>query len=97
VNESVNLNPEANMAVVGALIPEGGRVRIRRGILPLDASAIGRTGTVIEADEYRSQRYGVILDGEREARYFAPAELELVQEQALPPEREAAKLRRALP
>lgn len=85
------------MAVVGALIPEGTRVRIRRGGLPLDPTAIGRTGTVVEASEYQAHRYGVLLDGDQEARFFAPAELEVIDTPALPPEREEAKRRRALP
>lgn len=85
------------MAVVGALIPEGSRVRIRRGDLPLDPTAIGRMGTVVEASEYQAHRYSVILDGEQEPRVFAPSELERVEDFILPPDREAAKARRALP
>ncbi len=85
------------MAVVGSLIPEGTRVRVRKGALPLDSSAVGRTGTVVEASEYRAHRYGVLLDGDVEARFFAPEELEVIESPALPPEREAAKQRRALP
>ncbi|HEX7051514.1 MAG TPA: hypothetical protein VF188_15010 [Longimicrobiales bacterium] len=85
------------MAVIGALVPEGTRVRVRRGTLPLDPAAIGRTGTVVETSEYRAHCYGVILDGDQETRFFAPAELEVVEAPALPPEREEAKRRRALP
>lgn len=85
------------MAVVGALIPEGTRVRVRRGSLPLDPAAIGRAGTVVEASEYQAHRYGVLLDGDAEMRYFAPDELEVIEPPALPPEREEAKRRRALP
>lgn len=85
------------MAVIGALIPEGSRVRVRRGFLPLDPTAIGRTGTVVEANEYAAHRYGVLLDGEQETRYFAPAELEVIEQPAFPPEREAARQKRALP
>lgn len=85
------------MAVVGALLPEGTRVRVRRGPLPLDPAAIGRTGTVVEASEYRAHRYGVLLDGDREARFFTPEELEAVEAPALAPEREEARRRRALP
>ncbi len=85
------------MAVVGALIPEGTRVRVRRGALPLDPVAIGRTGMVMEASEYRAHRYGVLLDGDGETRFFAPEELEVVEAPALAPEREEAKRRRALP
>ena len=78
----------------------GGRpltVRVRRGALPLDPSVIGRTGTVADTSEYRAQSYGVILDDEVEIRYFAPDELEVIEERALPPDRLAAKQRRALP
>lgn len=85
------------MAVVGALIPEGARVRIRRGELPLDPTAIGRMGTVVESTEYQAHRYLVILDGEHEPRVFAPGELERLEEYMLPPDREAARNRRALP
>jgi len=85
------------MAVVGALIPEGSRVRIRRGELPLDPAAIGRMGTVVGASEYSAHRYTVILDGEQEPRVFAPSELERVDDYVLPPDREAARNKRALP
>lgn len=85
------------MAVNNALIPEGTRVRVRRGMLPLDPAAIGRTGTVADTSEYRAHCYGVILDDEMEMRYFAPAELEVIEERALPPDRAAARQRRALP
>jgi hypothetical protein len=85
------------MAVTGALIPEGTRVRIQRGMLPLDPAAVGRIGTVVDASEYRAHSYGVILDGDREVRYFAADEVEAVEVPALPPDREAARRRRALP
>lgn len=85
------------MAVIGALIPEGTRVRIRRGDLPLDPAAIGRMGTVIESNEYAAHRYVVLLDGEQEPRVFAPRELERVDEFEISPDRAAAKQRPALP
>jgi len=86
------------MAVTGALIPEGTRVRIQRGMLPLDPAAVGRMGTVVDASEYRAHSYGVLLDGDRETRYFAPDELQVVEAPALlPPDRDAARQRRALP
>jgi len=85
------------MAVVGALIPVGARVRIRRGQLPLDPTAIGQMGTVVESSEYYAHRYGIILDGEAETRFFAPDEVERVEEYTLPADRAAAKKRRALP
>lgn len=84
------------MAVTGALIPEGSRVRVRRGRFPLDPAVVGRAGTVVSASEYRAYAYGVTLDGEQAVRYFAPEELEVTSER-LPPDREAAKRRRALP
>ncbi|HEX7090706.1 MAG TPA: hypothetical protein VF192_11270 [Longimicrobiales bacterium] len=85
------------MAVTGALIPAGTRVRIQRGMLPLDPAAVGRIGTVVDASEYRAHSYGVILDGDREARYFAADEIQVVETPALPPDRDAARQRRALP
>jgi len=86
------------MAVTaGALIPEGTRVRIRRGRFPLDPAAVGRLGTVVESSEYRANCYGVALDGERDIRFFATDEVEVVEAPALPPDREAARQRRALP
>lgn len=85
------------MAVIGALIPQGSRVRIQRGGLPLDPGAIGREGTVVESSEYQAHRYGVILDGEEEIRIFAPNELERIEGYVLPPDRAAAKTRLALP
>jgi hypothetical protein len=39
----------------------------------------------------------VVLDGESAQRFFTPGELEVVAAVPLPPEREAAKLLRALP
>lgn len=85
------------MAITSAPISEGTRVRIRRGVFPIDPVAIGRTGTVVDASEYRAHSYGVVLDGDEEVRFFAPPELEVMEEVALAPEREEAKGRRALP
>ena len=85
------------MAVTGALLQEGARVRIRRGEFPLDSAVIGRTGTVVEANEYQAHRYGVLLDGDNETRFFTRGELEVVEEPGLAPERVAARERRALP
>jgi len=85
------------MAVIGALVPEGTRVRIRRGALPLDPNLVGRTGILVDASEYHAHCYGVLLDHEAEVRYFAADELEPLEERALPPEREAARRRPALP
>lgn len=85
------------MAIPIALIPLGARVRVKRGVLPNDDALTGRTGTVIQASEYQPNAYGVVLDGERETRMFSPTELEVVEADALPPERQEAKQRRALP
>ena len=85
------------MAIPWIPIPEGTRVRIKRSIFPQDPALIGRTGTVVAASEYQVQNIGVALDGGAEVRYFNPTELEVTQQPALPPEREAAKQRRALP
>ncbi|MGQ0562436.1 MAG: hypothetical protein ACT443_11240 [Gemmatimonadota bacterium] len=86
------------MAIPWVPVPEGTRVRIRQiAEFPQDPAVLGRNGTVVMASEYHTQSVGVVLDGEVEPRYFAPGELEIRQEPALPPEREAAKQRRALP
>lgn len=85
------------MAIPWARVAEGTRVRIKQAEFPQDPSLTGKTGTVIIASEYNSQSIGVTLDGTTEVKYFAPEELEVTQELALPPDREAAKQRRALP
>lgn len=46
----------------------GTRVELTRGPFPMDPSMVGRTGLVVETDEYRPARYGVQLDGETEVR-----------------------------
>lgn len=78
-------------------IPAGARVRVQRGTAPLDAALVGRSGTVLEASEYHVEKLAVVLDGEEDARTFAPEELEVLEEDLLPPERQEARLRRALP
>lgn len=83
--------------IAGSLIPQGTRVRVRRGTMPLSADLSGRVGTVVETSEYRPQSYGVALDGDPEVRRFAPDELEVSRELPQPPERESAKGRPALP
>ncbi|MGH7503846.1 MAG: hypothetical protein ACREL7_19125 [Longimicrobiales bacterium] len=80
-----------------ARLPEGTRVRIQQGNLPLGPGVLGRTGTVVFASDYTVERLGVQLDGESVLRMFVPEELEVIAERPLPPEREAAKLLRALP
>jgi hypothetical protein len=56
--------------------PQGTRVRVRRGRYPLDPRLIGKTGLIVETDDYRPQRYGVVLDEESEQREFDEDELE---------------------
>ena len=87
------------MAIPWVPIPEGTRVRVKQvANLPQDDAVLGKAGTVIAVSEYQTQSVGVTLDGAPDSvRYFVPEELEITAEAALPPEREAAKLRRALP
>jgi hypothetical protein len=85
------------MSIRMARLPEGTRVRVRGAHLPLEPGTRGRTGTVVEASDRESERLGVALDGEESVRLFMPAELEVVEHVPLPPEREAAKSRPALP
>jgi hypothetical protein len=86
------------MAIPWVRIPEGTRVRVKQtSAFPQDPALIGKTGTVVSASEYSTQQVGVSLDGSNAQQYFAPEELEVTTQEALPPEREAAKLRRALP
>ncbi|HEX6309111.1 MAG TPA: hypothetical protein VFZ69_13030 [Longimicrobiales bacterium] len=85
------------MSVPIAVLPEGTRVKVRRGSLPQEPAVIGRTGVVVVASEYRDSALGVVLDGESAMRWFTPGELEVVAGIPLPPERESAKARRALP
>ena len=85
------------MSVPITKIPLGARVRVRRGLAPADPALLGRTGTVVEASEYTQARYGVALDGESQIRVFGVGELEVVDFEPLPPERQEAKQRRALP
>lgn len=85
------------MSIPLAVLPEGTRVKVRRGSLPQDPAVSGRTGVVTVATEYRDNAAGVVLDGESVVRYFTPGELEVVTQLPLPPERVAAKGKRALP
>jgi wyosine [tRNA(Phe)-imidazoG37] synthetase (radical SAM superfamily) len=85
------------VAISIPLIPEGTRVKVKRGRVPQDPALTGRAGTVVIASEYRPQAIAIALDGEPMIRYFMPDELEVTRELPLPPEREAAKLRSALP
>lgn len=86
------------MAIPWIPIPEGTRIRVRQNAhFPQEPALLGRSGTVVFASEYQPHIVGIALDGSPDLRYFAPEELEITQEPALPPEREAAKQRRALP
>jgi hypothetical protein len=85
------------MAIPIPPLPEGTRVKVIRGSVPQDPAVLGRSGTVIAASEYYPQSVGVVLDGESAPRYFLRAELEKLEPEQLPPERQAAKKRPALP
>lgn len=80
-----------------AKLPEGTRVRIQRGSVPQDPALTGRSGVVVQSSEYTAHELGVVLDGEVNVRWFAVDELERTETPALPPDREHAKRRRALP
>lgn len=56
----------------------GTRIRIQAARFPMDPALLDRTGLIVEIDEYRPQRYGVVLDGETEVRDFTEAELDPV-------------------
>ena len=64
--------------------PQGTRVRIRRGRLPLDPAVEGKSGTVVHLLKGSGDRYGVQLDGEAGISVFTEDELE-----ALAPENPA--------
>ena len=86
------------MAIPWVPVAEGSRVKVRQTAqFPQDPAMLGRTGTVVAASEYQTQNVGVALDGTNEIRYFSGDELEVVEEPALPPDRESAKQRRSLP
>ena len=86
------------MSIPWPALPEGSRVRVRQSAaFPQDKGILGKTGTVVLVSEYQPQSVGVVLDGSTDVHVLAPQELEVISEPALPPEREAAKQRRALP
>ena len=85
------------MGVSIPLLPQGARVLVQRGAWPLESGTEGRTGSVVEASEYRAHRYGVVLDGETSPRWFRPEELVVQETPQLPPDSVEAKRRRALP
>jgi hypothetical protein len=58
------------------LYPQGARVQVKRGSFPMAGDLVGRTGVVVELDDYRPGRYGVILDAETQVRDFSEDELE---------------------
>ena len=64
------------MTLHAALFPQGTRVRVKAGRLPMAPEMPGRVGTVVGTDDYRPGYYGVLLDGEATARSFAQDELE---------------------
>lgn len=80
-----------------SLLQEGTRVKIRRADMPLESGIIGRTGMVVDSDPYRPHRYGVILDGEAQVRYFAPRELEHAEQPLVTSDQAPAKKRLARP
>ncbi len=55
--------------------PEGARIVIRQGRLPLDPKLVGRVGTIILHSRSAADRYSVQLDGESDFRLFAEDEL----------------------
>jgi hypothetical protein len=85
------------MAIPIAPLPEGTRVKVVQGPFPQDPALLGRLGIVVITSEYQNQSVGVVLDEESSARFFVRSELEVEEAPKLPPEREVAKQRRALP
>lgn len=61
------------------IFPQGTRVRVKRGRFPMDSTLVDRTGLVVQVDDHRPERFGVVLDGEEEVRDFAEDELEVVE------------------
>jgi hypothetical protein len=80
-----------------SLLQEGTRVKIRRADMPLQSGVVGRTGMVVDSDPYRPNRYGVILDGEVQVRYFAPNELEHAEQALVASDEAPARKRLARP
>ena len=85
------------MAIHIPPLPQGTRVRVIRANVPQDPAHTGRTGTVVTSTEYRPHQIGVVLDDDQTVSYFMPSELEVVETPPVPPDRIAAKRRRALP
>ncbi|MEJ2187062.1 MAG: hypothetical protein P8Z36_14190 [Gemmatimonadota bacterium] len=80
-----------------SLLQQGTRVKIRRAEMPLESGVVGRTGMVVDSDPYRPNRYGVILNGETQVRYFAPQELEHAEQALVEPDQSSARKRLARP
>lgn len=80
-----------------SLLEQGTRVKIRRAEMPLESDMVGRTGMVVDSDPYRPNRYGVILDGEVQVRYFAPNELAHAEQALVESDEAAARKRLARP
>ncbi len=85
------------MSIAIPLFPEGTRVEVRRGDVPLDPELLGRVGTVIEASPYAINSYGVMLDGDEEIHYFSYSELKVTEQPAIAPARKEARSRLARP
>lgn len=85
------------MSIALPLFPQGTRVRVQRGALPIEPHLPGREGVVVHASPYEEARAGVLLDGESDVRYFGAEELAEVERPALHPGREAARTRLARP
>ena len=56
--------------------PQGTRVTVKRGRLPMDPDLEGRSGMVVETLANRAHRYGVQLDGEDGLRVLREDELQ---------------------
>lgn len=63
------------MTLHAPVFPQGTRVKVRQGRLPMDAALPGRMGTVVTVDDYRPRHYGVLLDGDSDPRDFSQDEL----------------------
>ncbi|MSR22591.1 MAG: hypothetical protein EXR92_03455 [Gemmatimonadetes bacterium] len=64
--------------------PQGTRVRVRQGRLPLDPALEGRPGTVVHLLKGGGDRYGVQLDGESRISVLAEDELEALGPDSTP-------------
>lgn len=85
------------MAVAIPLVPPGARVKVKRGTLPIEASLIGRTGTVVGTTEYDPTHVDVAMDVTGEIRDFSPRELETLEPFELTADQQRASHRLARP